>query len=71
MTDLEYLICPNKHSIPFIRDVFARDYSDGDVDAMTGQPMYEIGLHCLQCDKDYGSSKLKSKSEDVSTSKPL
>ena len=59
MVDLEYRLCPKNHAVPYARDNFAKDFSDGDIDAMTGYPMYEPGLYCLQCDQAYGISKLK------------
>ena len=59
MTDLEYRLCPKNHPIPRTRENFAKDFSDGERDAMTLQPMFEVGLYCLQCDRAYGLSKLK------------
>ncbi|MDP3727877.1 MAG: hypothetical protein Q8R18_00325 [bacterium] len=64
MPNLEYLICPKDHNLPFTRDSYARDFSDGDIDVMTLQPMYENGLYCLQCDRPYGLSKLKEPSQE-------
>jgi len=59
MTDLEYIICPENHYVPNTRENFAKDFSDGDRDAMTLQLMFESGLYCLQCNRAYGLSKLK------------
>ena len=53
------LICPEGHEVPCERWNYARDFSDGDRDAMTLQPLHESGLYCLECDKAYGFSKLK------------
>ena len=55
----EYYIDPKDHPLPFTRENFARDFSDGDRDVMTLQPMYEIGLYCLICNRGYGMSKLR------------
>lgn len=63
---LDYLLCPEDHTLPFTRDNYARDFSDGDLDAMTMRPMYENGLYCLQCDRPYGISKLKDPNEIAS-----
>ncbi len=60
---LEYLICPKNHSVPYNRDNFARDFSDNAIDAMTLQPMFEVGLYCFQCKRAYGLSKLKEPEE--------
>ncbi len=59
MVSLEYMICPEDHTVPFTRDNYAQDFSDGDVDVMTKRPMYEPGFYCLQCERAYGVSKLK------------
>lgn len=59
MTDLEYRLCPENHAVPYRRENFAKDFSEGDVDAMTLQPMYEPGLYCFKCNRAYGISKLK------------
>ncbi len=58
MTTIEYMLCPENHSIPYARWNYAQDFSDGDRDVMTGQPMHEPGLFCHSCDKAYGLSKL-------------
>ena len=59
MTNLEYLLDPENHPLPFTKENYGRDFSDGDRDAMTWMPMYENGLYCLRCDIVYGLSKLK------------
>jgi hypothetical protein len=61
MENLEYKVCPENHKIPVSREYFARDFSDGSVDAMTLQPMFEVGLYCYGCKRAYGLSKLKEK----------
>lgn len=58
MPDLEYRICPEKHEVPFTRENYAKDFSEGDVD-IYGVPMYEVGLYCFGCQRPYGVSKLK------------
>ncbi|MFH0752036.1 MAG: hypothetical protein V1914_00380 [archaeon] len=59
MTDLEYRICPKDHAVWYSSENYAQDFSDGNVDVMTLQPMYEPGLYCSQCGRAYGISKLK------------
>ena len=56
---LEYRICLQNHPVPYAHWNFAKDFSSGDVDVMTRQPMYEPGLYCSQCKQAYGISKLK------------
>ena len=57
MADLEYRLCPQFHSVPYIYWNYAKDDSEGLVDA-DGVPMYEDGLFCHLCDRVYGLSKL-------------
>ena len=59
MTNLEYLICPKDHAVPYTRENYARDFSDGDVDVLTLEKLYESGLYCSQCKRAYGLNKLK------------
>lgn len=59
MVDLEYRTCPEGHYVFYTRENYAQDFSDGDVDVMTGMPMYESGLYCFGCKRPYGISKLK------------
>ena len=66
MANLEYLICPSKHPVEVSRENFARDFSDGDKDVMSGLPIYEIGFYCLKCDRAYGVSKLQEPSKQIS-----
>lgn len=58
MKDLESFLCPQRHTIPFTRDSFAKDFSEEVRDA-DGLPMYEVGLYCYECQRPYGISKLK------------
>jgi hypothetical protein len=55
--NIEYLVCPEGHGVPYTPRNFAKDDSDGTVDAF-GVPMHEDGLHCYSCDRPYGLSKL-------------
>ena len=41
----KFLVCPKGHNVPYERWNYARDFSDNDVDAMTLQQMYEVGLY--------------------------
>ncbi len=59
MKDLEYMICPENHYVPYTRENLARDFSDRDIDAMNLQPMFELGLYCFQCNRVCGLSKLE------------
>ena len=65
MTNLEYRICPENHAVPYSRENFAKDFSDGDVDVMALYPMYEPGLYCHQCDRAYSISKLKEPEPNI------
>lgn len=49
--------CPEGHSIAAIRENYARDYSNETRDS-DGEPQYESGLWCLNCNKAYGLSRL-------------
>lgn len=64
MSDLNYKICPENHYVSCETWNYARDFSDGDVDAMTLYPCYESGLYCYGCHRAYGLSKLSDKSSD-------
>ncbi len=55
----EHMICPEGHEVPYEPWNYARDFSDGDIDAMTLEPMFESGLYCHGCKRAYGLSKLK------------
>ena len=58
---LELRICPQGHSVPWASWNYAKDDSDGLVDA-DGVPMYEDGLYCYGCGRAYGISKLRERS---------
>ena len=57
--NLEYMVCPEGHKVPFRTEAFAKDFSDNDRDAVYNLPMSEPGLYCHICDRAYGLSKLK------------
>ncbi|GEM_PF-6545562 len=56
---LENLVDTKGHILAITRETLAKDFADGDVDAMNGRPMYELGAYCFVCEKSYGLSKLK------------
>lgn len=63
-------ICPQGHRIPWYPELYAKDFSDGAIDA-DGIPMYEDGLYCLTCRQAYGLSKLKDASENFLEKTPV
>ena len=73
MTCLEYMLCPENHALRFTRENYAQDFSEEDRDAMSGLPMYEVGLYCGLCDRVYGVSRLREpdKSNDFNSSHSL
>jgi len=58
--DLEFMVCPEGHSIAKIPSNFGREHCVGEVDANMNA-LFEGGLYCHGCDKVYGLSKLKNK----------
>jgi len=64
---IDYLVCQFEHSIPFVHNTIAKDFSDGDTDMISGLPMYEFGLYCHKCELPYGFSKLHDPSDNVIT----
>lgn len=59
--DLEYRLCPQGHDVPYASWNYAKDDSEGLVDA-DGVPMYEDGLHCYGCKRAYGITQLREPS---------
>ena len=53
----EYVYCPKGHGIEFSRNNYAKDFSDGEIDADC-RPMFEQGLYCIGCERPYGLKKL-------------
>jgi uncharacterized protein YbaR (Trm112 family) len=57
--DLEFMVCPEGHSIARIPSNFGREYT-GEHNADM-EEVFEGGLYCHGCDKVYGLTKLKNK----------